>query len=236
LFRELAEVIGVPKTWFGAFDDVTVLCQVSLDGSYSRPDPKARRFFAYAGLFGFDGAWRLLAPEWQKVLEDHGLKYFRTNEHKVFRNEFVEAISNAGLQAVGAVADEARLDDRHDSKRKRGVFERVVRQLLGAAPSHVNFALICDREQDLAKEVASWLDRLKLNEPVTYARVTGICYMNSRSVLQVQAADLAAGLFREQAEREASDEGASVNPLLAKLMGKGRFAAERILKSEFFQE
>lgn len=35
----------------------------------------------------------------------------------------------------------------------------VLQDLLRVLPSSVNLALVCDREQDLAKQIAAWLQR-----------------------------------------------------------------------------
>jgi hypothetical protein len=146
---------------------------------------------------------------------------------------------DVGLRAVGDAAREELLD-KEPAKGKRELFTRVVRDLLRAAPQDVGFALVCDREQDLAKEVAAWIERERHRDkmdgrPDVYERITGICYMNSRFTLQIQAADLVAGLFREHVERIDADPSAAIDPLLDKLT-EGRMVVKQMRRSEFAAE
>lgn len=203
-----------------------VIFQVSLDGSYGRNTPGKVRVFSYGGLFGYEDAWKAFAPGWQGVLAMHQIERYRTHDLKVrpdfedIRSTLATAAHQCGLKAVGCSADVALLDDVSEARKKKDVFEHVVKQLLRAAPPEVNFALICDREQDLAKQVAAWLQRLsEMGRPNSYDRIAGICYMNSEHSLQTQAADLVAGLFREHAERQLAVPGAEVDKRLVLLTG-----------------
>lgn len=205
-----ADLFCVPNTWFGDFaigDMPTV--QVALDGSYGAgPD----RMLAYGGWFGFEDAWKCLAPAWSRMLVHHNIHHFRSNDLVVrhdwaqVREDFGRVALKAGLHAVVSVPTTALMRKcSKESVRKRMVFQNVVRQLFEKAPDDVEFAFICDREEDLADEIGPWVKSLKrpddmAGRPSVYERISGICFMNSRRMLQVQAADLVAHLARERAE------------------------------------
>jgi hypothetical protein len=198
----------VPNSWFGVFDNVPPpITQACLDGSYDGADITADRMLAYGGLFGNEDAWHGLAAFWEPTLKGYGIDAFRTTELRHRRD--IDAIREAlaveahkcGLHGVAVVASEALLD-RKASAGKRELFGSVVTQLLEAAPSFQNIALICDREQDLAGEVFAWMERLRWQSKQDvdrdlYERITGICWMNSRQTIQIQAADMVSGLARE---------------------------------------
>jgi hypothetical protein len=216
------DVFVVPNSWFGIFDDMApVIAQACLDGSYQRDPHPAGRIFAYGGWIGFDDAWRLFAPAWNATLAARGIEYFRSAEMRhrpdfeELRQTLAKAAKESGLHAIGKSADVNELGPK-DGNRKRDLFEAVVRQMLSATPIGANLALLCDREQDLAKEVDAWLQRLRWEQrnDNTYERIAGICYLNSRLSMQIQAADLAASLFREHGERKRDDPGADPDPLL----------------------
>lgn len=213
------------------------IIQVSLDGSYSRPGSRVR-VFAYAGLFGYEEAWKVLALAFKRLMPN--IPHFRTNELRETQgfNELRQALADEfvriGMRAVGFAANEALLTDGRDGLKKRDVFLEVIKDLIAVMPQQVNLALLCDREQDLAKEAAIWLDREQMEAKASgraplYERISGICYLNSRMSPQVQAADLVVGLLREHAEAHDVDPSAPTNPVLEKLMA-GRMNTGWLLK------
>jgi len=228
----------VPNAWFGAFDDVDMkpIIQVSLDGSYGRPGSPVR-VFAYAGLFGYEEAWKVLASSFRRLMPD--IPHFRTNELRdkpgfvELRQALAEEFVRIGMRAVGFAANEALLSNGRDGLKKRDVFLEVVKDAIVVMPQTVNLALLCDREQDLAKEAATWLDREQMEARAAqrvplYERISGICYLNSRMSPQIQAADLVVGLLREHAEVHELDRNARMNPALEKLAA-GRMKSEWLL-------
>jgi hypothetical protein len=244
MFRDTAlpELFCVPNTWFGVFDAMpSVIVQVALDGSYGK-DPNERAF-SYAGWFGYEDAWKVLATGWQRLLAQYQIEHFRSNElnqredWRLIRESFGTTALDAGLHVVCAVPSEHLLRVKSEAARKMKVFRHVLSQLLRAAPADVDFALLCDREQDLAKQVAAWVEALRHKDimagnPDVYNRIVGICYFNSRKMLQVQAADLIANLAREQAEHLLREPSARIDPLLDRLT-EGRFKALFVSPDEF---
>lgn len=221
-----------------------VIVQVSMDGSYTKAG-RTPRVFAYGGLFGYEAAWKALAPLWAKSLPE-GRSYFRSSEStgseafEQARERLADACVTAGLIGFGSAADAALLSDQGEARKKRDIFMHVLQDLLRVLPSSVNLALVCDREPDLAKQIAAWLqrdrDKAKLAgiESVD-DRITGICYMNSRMSVQTQAADLVVGLLREHAERKETDPSAPIDPRLDRLL-RGRMKEGHVLRSEFVAE
>ena len=220
------------------------IVQVSLDGSYSKAE-RAPRVFAYGGLFGYEAAWKTLVPQWLKNLPP-GRAYYRSSElagsqsFEEVRDRLVDVCVNVGLTGFGSAAVAELLSEKSEARKKRDIFMHVVKDLLRVVPPGVNVALVCDREQDLAKQVDAWLQRERdmarrdgvdsLDE-----RITGICYMNSRMSVQTQAADLMVGLLREHAERREADPFAPIDPRLDRL-GGGRMKDDRLVRSEFVAE
>jgi hypothetical protein len=245
----LPQVFCVPNTWFGAFDPMApVILQASLDGSYtSSVGTAGRRAFAYGGLAGFDDAWRVFAPGWSVILEANNLEWFRTSEARVLpgftklRQALGEHVRACGLHAIGCAVDLDLAIAQTEAGKKRDVFEHVIRQLVRVVPAEANFALLCDREQDLAKQVSPWLDRLgwlaqqQGRTDRLYERIVGICYINSKLSMQIQAADLVAGLFREHAEQQLIVPGSDPDPLLV-LITEGRIAHKLSTRAEFLAD
>ena len=166
----------------------------------------------------------------------HDWEYFRTTEARA-RGEFSavrtalgEACVRAGMKAIGVASRQELLTPESEAKRKHQVFSQVVEDLVAAMPPTVNLALLCDREQDLAKEITQWSQRASERNDPLYDRVAGICYLNSRYSIQIQAADLVAGLLREHAEQHEADPTAPMDPVLAALAG-GRLKTEWRVKS-----
>ena len=111
----------------------------------------------------------------------------------------------------------------------RDLLIALVRQLIPLVPAEAPLALICDRESDLAREILSWIDALGRSERSLYERIAGVCFMNSRDVVILQAADMVAYLVREDAERFAADSSVSpINPLLDKLAPHGQWVRRRV--------
>lgn len=211
------------------------IIQVSLDGSYSKAG-RAPRVFAYGGLFGYEGAWKELVPQWVKNLPP-GRSYYRTSElvgseaFEETRNRLVDVCVKADLTGFGTAAAADLLSDEGEPQKKREIFMHVVKDLLRVVPPGVNVALVCDREQDLAKQIDAWLQR----DRAAADRIAGICYMNSRMSVQTQAADLLVGLLREHAERREAGQTAPIDARLDRL-SKGRMKENRLIRSEFVAE
>jgi hypothetical protein len=218
----------VPNSWFGVSNNVDwPVIQVALDGSYGVGP--AERMFSYGGWFGYEDAWRALDPAWNRLNAAYGVSYFRSNELRgrsdwaEMREHFGATALRVGLHAVVAVPSESLLRAGTDAARKRMVFQHVVRQLFDKAPLNTNFAFVCDREQDLAREINGWIDSLKRPDEIAgrsspYDRISAVCWLNSKRMIQVQAADLLANLARQQAEAIRSDPNVALWPLVEKLI------------------
>jgi len=213
-----------------------VIEQVSLDGSYGR-DP-SERMFSYGGWFGYEDAWKVLAMKWPALLDKFNIHHFRSNDlkgrpdWKQLQQEFGMAAKTAGLHVVVSVPSERLLGSGTEAQRKMAVFQHVVRQLFDAAPESVNFALMCDREQDLEKQISAWVQRLRERKGDQYDRIVGVCFLNSKKVIHVQAADLVANLAREQGEALLRNQAAPMDPLLDKLTD-GRFSVSYVSDADF---
>lgn len=241
----LREAFCVPNTWFGVFDQMPlpVILQASLDGSYGRSTGVVgRRVLAYGGAVGFDDAWRLFAPKWSAILSEHNLEGFRTTEARLLpgfaelRLTLCEHIRGCGLHAIGCAVDLDLSNAQTEAGKKRDVFEHVVRQLMKVAPAEANIALLCDREQDLAKDVSpldrlGWLAKQEGRVDRLYERIVGICYINSKLSMQIQAADLIAGLFREHAEQQLRAPGSEPSEML-NTVTEGRMTHKMATKAE----
>jgi hypothetical protein len=245
MFREMQ---GFFDSVFRDRDPSVQIVQVGLDGSWGE---RAPRVLSYGGVAGNQNEWTALDPLWLEVLRTHGLTEFHMVDAMNFRNAFqpwgedrfqrrdallqslVDVIKTSGLKAVVTAAEEGLLSNKAKAKKKREVFEDVVRQLVKVLPqADVMFAFLCDREQDLSREVLVWLEKLQIKDPSIVSRIAGVCYMKRQTVLQLQAADLIAYLYREEVERHRHEPHKERNPLLERLSGdtvKTRF----ILKTEF---
>jgi len=213
-----------------------IILQAGLDGSYRWQEPS---IFAYAGVAAYEEDWKAAALKWQTILNLYGINRFRMREAMRFEGDFrqkkiewgddreakregmlnqlADVVIGAKLQPVGCAADTSLLSPGTRAAMVRDVLERVIRQLLEVIPAVAQLGLVCDREEDLAKEVMKWLNKLQLSEPTIYGRIAGVCYMNSHSVVILQAADMLAYLFREYAEQKERDPSIPINPLLDKM-------------------
>ena len=231
------------------------LVQFALDGSVSHPE----QIIAYAGVGADSRVWPMLSESWSEILERHGLRSFHMVEAMNFRGAFVDkgrewgserelrrdalvkelaqAITQSQFHFVGWMAEIPLLaSDSTRAEKKAEVFRLLVRQLLGLNFDNFqnppSFALICDREQDLAKPVLGWVDRLCVESPEARERLAGVCFMNNRMVPPLQAADLCVYLFREEGERILERPDDPPNPLLMEVSGD-RIRRHFIAKAEF---
>jgi hypothetical protein len=130
------------------------------------------------------------AANFRGVFTEKSAKWgeLRLRKRDAIVRAFIEAIRQSGLVVVAISAEAALLSDKNIAAKKRDVFERVVRELDAKVPPSGSLAFICDREQDLARPVLDWINRLQVSEPRLSERIAGVCYMQRRTILQIQAA------------------------------------------------
>jgi hypothetical protein len=212
-----------------------------LDCSVSNPE----RFIVFAGVFGESQLLSAFSVRWQELLDQFDLPYLHMAEALTFTESFaawplqfgggraerrdsllrqaVELINSSGLKPIGFGVDIALLPhQKQRAERKKKLFDAVVDQLLALHFTNLanppSIAILCDREQDLHPKFLVWLQKLQSGHQATYARISGLCLMNSRALASLQAADLVASLMRSGLEAAALNQPR--NPLLTELAGK----------------
>jgi len=223
----------VPSSHFGEPDLLARIFHVGLGGSYGEDQV---RIYAYGGVMGREEEWRLVADDWYAVLAPYQLTHlhmknlrgWEQSSRSQLLNSLTDVVLRRNLAAVCWAAQDSLFEqDANRARRARELFVTLVTQITNVAPPDVHLALICDREADLAKEVLLWIDAVARSNKPLYDRISGICYMNSRDLTAVQAADMVAYLCREDAERYAADPSSPVDLILERLT-QGRWRRQRV--------
>lgn len=195
----------------------------------------------YAAVYAYDRIWGPFCKEWWRVLESHGLDYFRTTEAMNFSGHFGDAarrwegdreerrdqllLTLVGLQKEHNINGVIRVDDNRFlnekaekvAGRKMVVFKKLIHDLLRDAPPDVRFQLLCDDEQDLAPEVYRFYTRTKVQGSEARDRLIGVAFMDDRFLPQVQLADLCAYFGRVETDRQFRRQHEPQHPVIAKL-------------------
>lgn len=195
----------------------TPLIHAAIDGSGTG------RFISYGAVYGPAPAWALLWDDWAKLLDEYQVDHIRMAHAMSFNGAFEEKreewgerkeetrnallmraaklIRESKCRVIGLHMDFEKFPPKSYRPKKAMMFALLVRALLQQQkdPESV-LAFMCDDEQDVAVDYYKFLTRFKRHFPKLAPRVAGLCFYNDTRVYQLQAADMAAYVHRENAE------------------------------------
>lgn len=198
----------------------TVMLQVAMDISGAAQD----RYAAYGVVVGLAREWKLFHEEWGRFLEKHQLDHIRMAHAMSFNGAFKPKFAEWGerreevrhqvlSEAAHIIAATLKVhaasrdlqagnypSEKEGRRRyiKATMFGYVIQKLLAQESEEYALALMCDEEQDVAKQFLYYLDRFKHQHHSVAHRIAALCFCNDTRVPQLQAADIVAYVSREK--------------------------------------
>ena len=89
-------------------------------------------------------------------------------------------------------------------------------------------------EHDIEHDYRRWINSLRHDQPELGSRISAICFVDDLRFFEVQAADMIAGLIRQELERRiANRPDSEINPLYTWVMEGSDAQIQLIDPSEF---
>lgn len=165
----------------------------------------------FSGFLATWNAWEILSEEWRRLLRQHNLDaiHFKNDRERAsLMKSCIRAIKvNVEFGVTVAVKVDAfnALPEqlKQDAGKNANYF--AFRCAVFAMTSHIrsvegnHIHLICDEDQEAVPEFYQWYKKVKIDLPHMQRCLASVCFGNDLFLPQLQAADVFAGINRQEA-------------------------------------
>jgi hypothetical protein len=202
----------------------------------------------FSGFLATWNAWEVLNEEWMRLLRVHNLDAIHFAEHQKqasLMKKCIRAIKvNVEFGVTVAVKVEAfnALPEQLKQEVGRNANYFAFRWAVFAMTSHIrstegnHIHLVCDEDEEAVPEFYKWYKKVKIDLPQMQRCLASICFGNDLFLPQLQAADVFAGINRQEAKRRLIGTEEANSPVHFKELTKGEEDSKLKFKDYFLDD